>query len=412
MKIRFLTQHFYPDTLSTGNLLTELAIGLTQKGYEIEVFTSQPHYDRSVVVPEFEIYRGIKIHRLVNLRLDKSKKLGRTINYLGYFLKTLIKVLFSDGSDKYVYLIVSNPPFLPLVGVLNSVFRKGKFVHLLYDIHPEQAVAMNYLSKDSLLVRLWHRVNNIIYRNSAYIIVLCRQMKEYIETRLQATGLDAESYKKIKIIHNWADGDYIKPFDESSNRFIKENNLENKFLINYSGTLGVNQKFESLFAAADKLRDDNCVFIFIGDGVKKKSMQEQAQLMNLKNMEFFPYQEKCILPEALSASHLSVVHLEREIEGLAMPSKLYTILASGRPILALCRSGTDLAEIVKEAECGFVCQHSEVDKIVEAIRYLKSNPSEVERMGKNARLYFEKHFTFEKALESYINLFKEFSEQT
>ncbi|MGB9696482.1 MAG: glycosyltransferase family 4 protein [Ignavibacteria bacterium] len=409
MKIRFLTQHFYPDTLSTGNLLTELAIGLTKKGYEIEVFTSQPHYDRSVVVPKFEVYHGIKIYRLVNLRFDKSKKLGRSFNYLSYFLKTLIKVLFSDSSDKYVYLIVSNPPFLPMVGVLNSIFRRGKFVHLLYDVHPEQAIAMNYINKDSVIVHLWQKINNIIYRHSEFIIVLCRQMKEYIETRLQSAGLPPESSQKITVIHNWADGNYIKPFDFESNRFIKEHNLQDKFLINYSGTLGVNQKFESLFTAADKLRDDNCTFLFIGDGVKKKTMQEQAEAMGLVNMKFFPYQDKSILPEALSASHLSVVHLEKEIEGLAMPSKLYTILASGRPILALCREGTDLAEIVRKADCGFVCQHSEVDKIVEVIKYLKSNPAEIVRMGQNARRYFESRFTFERALEAYFNVFEQFA---
>jgi Glycosyltransferase len=294
------------------------------------------------------------------------------------------------------------------VGVLNSIFRHGKFIHLLYDVHPEQAVAMNYINKDSLIVRLWHWINNIVYRHSEYIIVLCRQMKEYIETRLKAAGLSPRSYNKIRIIHNWADGNYIKPFDFEFNRFIKEHNLQDKFLINYSGTLGVNQKFESLFAAADKLRDDNCMFLFIGDGVKKKSMQEQAETMGLNNMKFFPYQEKSILPEALSASHLSVVHLEKEIEGLAMPSKLYTILASGRPILALCREGTDLAEIVKEADCGFVCQHSEVDKIVDVVRYLKSHPSEIVRMGQNARKYFESRFTFESALEAYFDVFQKF----
>lgn len=408
MKIRFLTQHFYPDTLSTGNLLTELAVGLKKKGYDIEVFTSQPHHDRSLVVPKFEVYEGIKIYRLVNLRLDKSKKIGRTFNYLSYFLKTLIKVLFADGNEKCVYLIVSNPPFLPLVGVLNSIFRKGKYVHLLYDVHPEQAVAMKYVEPSSIIVKLWHKINHIIYRHSAYIIVLCRQMKEYIETRLLSAGLTSESFNKIKIIHNWADGNYIRPIEYERNNFIKNHNLDSKFLINYSGTLGVNQKFESLFAVADKLRDDDCIFIFVGDGVKKKSMQEQAQSMGLKNMKFFPYQDKSILPEALNASHLSVVHLEKEIEGLAMPSKLYTILATGKPILALCRPGTDLAEIVKDADCGFVCQHSEVDKIVEVIRYLKANPSEVIRMGRNARSYFEQHFTFEKAVDAYHKIFQQF----
>lgn len=409
MKIRFLTQHFYPDILSTGILLTELAVGLTKKGYEIEVFTSQPFYDRTVIAPSFEVYNGVKIHRLVNVRFDNAKKSGRVLNYLGYFLKTLVKVLFSDGGEKYIYLIVSNPPFLPLVGVANVLLRRAKFIHLIHDINPEQAVAMNYIGKDSLIVKLWQRANNVIYRYSSAIIVLCTQMKEYVCQRLHQIGVADESYNKVHIIHNWADGNYIHPYDYETNSFIKDNNLENKFLINYSGTIGIKQRFDSLFEAAEKLKGDDCTFIFIGGGVRKNALEQQAKSSGLTNIKFFPYQETDKYPEALSASHLSVVHLEEEIEGLAMPSKLYTLLASGRPILALCRPGTDLAKIIEEADCGYVCQHSEVDKIVEVIRYLKANPSEVIRLGKNAREYFEKHFTFEKALDSYYQLFKQFN---
>jgi glycosyltransferase involved in cell wall biosynthesis len=408
--VRILTQHFYPDTVSTGNLLTELAIGFSKNGFDIEVFTSQPLFDIKMKCNKYEEYKGLKIFRLSSARFSKNSKFGKVFNYFNYFFKTFFKILFTSNKKKCVYLIVSNPPFLPVIGAVMNYLRKIKFIHLLYDIHPDSAVNTGYLKASNFVVKIWNFINRSIYKKSAHIIVLSEQMKTVVENKLRNLGVKNSGLNKISIIDNWADSEYLKPVKFEDNPFIKENNFSGKFIVNYSGNIGVAQKFESIMEAAVRLKeiDIDILFLFIGDGVKKKSMEKQKEEKSLSNLIFMEYQPKDILPYALTAANLSVVHLEKEVEGLAMPSKLYTILACGTPVLAFCDENSDLGRIIKKSECGMIVNHNDVDGIVNSIIKMKNNPDFQEEFSKNSRKYFEDYYTFEHSLKKYIDVFNLF----
>jgi glycosyltransferase involved in cell wall biosynthesis len=408
--IRLLTQHFYPDTVSTGNLLTELALGLKKCGFDIEVFTSQPLFDVKIKCKKFEEYKGIKIFRLTSTRFNKNSKFGKAFNYCNYFLKTSLKVLFSSNKQNCAYLIVSNPPFLPMIGVFLNYIKKIKFVHLLYDVLPESAVNTGYISEKSIIVKLWNFINKFIYKKSTHIIVLSEQMEKFVQDKLLSLGVKPELADKITIIDNWADANFLKPVNFEDNLFIKKHNFVNKFIINYSGNMGVSQRFDALMEAAIKLNDidKDVIFLFVGDGVKKKQILKIKEEKSLSNIVMMGYQPKDELPHVLTASHLSVVHLEKEIEGLAMPSKLYTILACGTPVLAFCDEKSDLGKIVKDADCGYIVNHDNVDNIIQSIEQLKNNPEKQKLFSKNARCYFENNYTFERALQKYVEIFKNF----
>lgn len=409
--IRFLTQHFYPDTSSTGNLLTELAVGLAEREYNIEVFTFRPQHisSKEITVPKKEIYKNIKIVRTSSLKFGKNSKIGKAYNYFSYFTKTFFKVLFSSHTkNKYLYFIVSNPPFLPLIGSVLTYLKKIEFIHLLYDVQPEEAIAVGYMSGSGLLAKLWIWASKFIYKKAAHTIVLSEQMEDTVKEKMLVAKADSSKYKQITIIDNWADGKFLKPISYDENPFIIENNLQGKFIINYSGNIGVFQKFESIMKCAEILDSDNFAFIFVGDGVKKQNMIKEKTEKNLNNVYFFPYQDRKILPYIQAASHLSIVHLEKEIEGYAFPSKLYSVLASGTPVLALCQAHSRLAKIIREAECGYVKQHENIYSIADAINSLRNNPDKVIEFGRNARKYFEDNYTLEKACDKYEVIFNKF----
>lgn len=409
--IRFLTLHFYPDTSSTSNLLTDLAVGLADKGYNIEVLTSQPlhHHNKNVKIPKFEEMKSVKIYRFSGPGISKNSKIGKVFNYLFFFVKTFFKILFTSHKDnKYLYFIVSNPPILPLIGAFVNYTRKIDYIHLLYDVHPEQSVAVGYLSANNVFVKIWKWFMKFIYKYASHTIVLSEEMRDTVISKLKYSKADKSKYTEISIIDNWADGKFFTPIEYSENKFIFENNLQGKFIVNYSGNIGVFQKFDSLLSVAENLRDDDVRFIFVGDGVKKKGLEARKQEKNLNNVIFFPYQGKDILPNLQAASHLSVVHLEEEIEGYAFPSKLYTVLAAGTPVLALCRDNSRLARIIKEANCGYVFQHSNIEEIKSAILELKNNPGLIDTFRKNSRKYFDENYTLENAVDKYERIFGHF----
>lgn len=409
--IRFLTLHFYPDASSTSNLLTDLAFGLADNGYNIEVLTSQPlhHHKKNVKISKYEEINSVKIFRFSGPGISKNSKIGKVFNYLFFFVKTFLKVFFtSKKNNKYLYFIVSNPPILPLIGAFFNYTRKIDFIHLLYDVHPEQSIAVGYLSANNIFVKVWKWLMKFIYKYASHTIVLSEEMRDTVIDKLKYSNADESKFREISIIDNWADGKFFTPIEYSNNKFILKNNLQGKFLVNYSGNIGVFQKFDSLFSVAEILKNEDIRFIFVGDGVKKKGLEERKREKNLNNVIFFPYQGKDILSDLQAASHLSVVHLEEEIEGFAFPSKLYTVLAAGTPVLALCRENSRLARIIKEADCGYVCQHRDIDGIKSAILELSERTDLLEKFRMNARSYFEKNYTLEISLGKYKKVFNKF----
>ncbi len=395
--IRILSMYFYPDVATTGQLLTELAIGLTERGYAVKVITAQPTYEKQSA-PSRERYRGIDIVRLWSTTLNKNTVTGKLLNSLSFFLSTTLALLFSR--DRSPLLIVSNPPFLPAVGVILRVIRGIKFIFLVHDVYPDIAVRLGYLKENSIVVAVWDRVNSAIIRGASRIIVLSNSMKNVIAGKAGPADR-TDGTRKIVIIHNWADGEFIRPMKRDRNDFLQQHGLMGKFVVLYSGNLGLFHELEIVVEAARCIDDDAFRFVFIGEGGKKPLLEQMVKQYQLNNVLFFPYQEKELLPHSLTAASVSVVTLEENIEGLAMPSKLYTIMAAGNPIIGICDTGSDVSNIVNAARCGFTMLHDDRDGIIRILHQLKDDPRLAGELGKNARAYFEYHFTMDLAVDQY-----------
>lgn len=386
-EIIFLTQYFYPDITATGQLLTELASDLTKLGLYISVYTSQPNYAIKKKMPKYEIYEGVNIIRVPSTKFSKDSKIGKILNSLTFFISIFFKLLFSRNCAPL--LIVSNPPFLPLVGWILRKIKGQKYLFLVHDIYPDIAVQLGYLKEDSLITNIWHRINKLIYTNATQIICLGRHMKNIINKKIgNSEKVD------IKIIHNWADEDKIKPLEKKDNWFNKKYNLIDKFVVLYSGNHGLFHDLEIIIEAADSLRDNkHIVFLFIGDGGKKNKLIKMVEQRKLNNVIFLPYQSKNDIPYSLASADISLVTLGKGVEGLAVPSKLYSALAVGKPIITIMDEKSETARIVKEYNCGFTLEPGDVAGLVSLILKLSKEKELFNSLGENARKCFESHFS-------------------
>lgn len=399
--VYFLTQYFYPDVASTGQLLTELAEDLYDYGFKVKVFTAQPSYEGFKKCPRREVYNGINIIRVWCTHFPKNNVLGKVVDMVSFVLSLSLRMFFSRYKRNEIFLIVTNPPFLPIAGWLLKKIRKKHYICLIHDVYPDLAVKLGYLSSGSIVTKLWDALNKIVLNNSDKVIVLGEYMKKIVEGKLDRLSQDKN---KIVVIHNWADESKIYPIPKSSNWFVKGQKLEGKFVVLYSGNLGLSHPIEAIIYVAEALKNRNILFLFIGNGGKKPILKEMVKEKKLKNVKFLPYQSKDMLAYSLSSGDVAIVTMEKGIEGLSVPSKLYSYLAAGRPILALVKENSDVGIIVKKAQCGFVCDPEDIEEISKKIMYLVDHPEVKTMFSENAREYFELHFARSIAAKQYVYL--------
>ncbi|MDP3445325.1 MAG: glycosyltransferase, partial [Ignavibacteria bacterium] len=213
MYLMLLSQYFYPEMISTGQLLTELAVSIAKSGTRTSVICGQPTYYDNHRVPYFIEYNGISIYRVSNSQLNKNSIIGKILNSLSFFVLALFKSLALLRHKNAHLLIVTTPPFLPLLGYLIHKLRKTPYYILVHDVYPDIAIKLGYLRADSLIVKIWQKVFCHVYENCTKVIVIGRDMAEVMAKKVTNPA-------KIEIIENWADEGLISPLAKSENQFV------------------------------------------------------------------------------------------------------------------------------------------------------------------------------------------------
>jgi len=404
--IKLLTEYFYPEPASTGQLMTQLAVGLKKEGFEVEVFTSQPTYHGQEIrkLPNKENYKSIKINRLNSTQLNKEKGIFRIINWIMFTLLVIVN-LFRKSKSGDILIILSNPPILPFVGLFFKFLRGQRFIPIIHDIYPDMAVALGMATRNNPIVKLWHIKNRILFKNADKIIVLGKRMKQKI---IENTNGKIES-SKVQIIHNWENPEFIKPIKKKTNSFAVKHGYDKKLTLLYSGNLGQHHDLMTIVKTAEKVKKLPVKFVLIGDGAQKRKLQDYVKEKNLDNVDFHPYQLLERLPETLTCADVSIVSEDIRASGLCVSSKIYSSLASGQAILALVSKDSDIGDIISNFDCGFRVDQGNDSKIVECIKFWIKNPQELEKMGIRARKAFEENFTFDIALEKYTKFLETLS---
>lgn len=403
-EIALLCQHFYPEMISTGMHMTELATGLTRKGYRIRVYCAPPAYQdetQSGPVPAQMEHQGIRIIRVPALGVHRGSYLQRGLFALSYLLGTAWCV-YRDRKQLVGVIATTNPPFIGLAACILKALTGKPFVTIVYDVYPDLAVRLGVLRPRSLLAHLWGAITRLILNCSARIVVIGRDMVQVVAQKLNR--LDP---MRITLIPNWSDADQVHPVPREDNEFIRQHGLQDVYIVQYSGRMGRTHNIEPLLEAAHLLRDEPVVFQLIGDGAKKNSLQRAVAQMGLTNVQFLPYQPLEKLADVLSAPHLAVVCLDRLYTGLSVPSKTYGIMAGGCPILAFLDPQSEIGQTIQETDCGIILPDPDGQQIAAIIHQLMAHPERFEQMGKNGRRVFLGNFTLSLAVERYDRLLRE-----
>ncbi|MCP3981274.1 MAG: glycosyltransferase family 4 protein [bacterium] len=392
-KVTILSQYFHPESISTGQLLTELGQAMAARGMDVDALCGQPTYYDTNRVPSRIEFGGMTIRRVNNTQLSKNSRIGKILNSTSFALGVFWRMLFAPRDR--LLLIVTNPPFLAWIGWCMRRLRGQRFAYLIHDVYPDIAIKLGYMREGSLVSRLWERLNRRTYRAADTVIVLGRDMRDV----LAAKGVPQE---KIRIVENWTDGSLVRPTPRAENPFAKEHGLLDKFVVMYSGNMGLFHDMESIVEAADRLREHADIrFVFIGGGGKLDMMQRYAEEHELPNALFLPYQDKEMLRYTLPTADVALISLSEGCEGLAVPSKLYGTLAAGTPIVANLEPSGEVAQVIEEAECGRVVPVHRPDSIAEAILAYRDDPALTRRHGENARREFEQRYTIERIVAKF-----------
>lgn len=400
--IVILNQYYVPDVASTGHLLHELAVTLAREGVNVSVLTARPSYGPPETwqpCPYREIINGVLIRRMWTTRLNKDRLSGRALNYLTFIGQLAMRVLLFSDPQK-VYLYTTNPPFLGVIGGIVSLFRKHTYVMLLHDSYPHLAVWVGTIKKGGLIERVWHSANKLAYRRASQTIVLCQAAKKLV---CDEYGIDPA---RVHVIPNWADKTKLQPVPKHETEFAKNNGVLNNFTALYSGNLGLYYEFETIVDACQALQGDAFKMIFVGSGGRKQWIADQIKARSLTNASMLPYQPFERLNDSLNACDANFVTIAKGIEGISFPSKLYSTLAVGKPILALSEPHSELRRIVEDNGVGLWFELGDTDGLVAGIRRLMAEPDTAAEMGHQARALFEREYTRKIAGHRYADVFR------
>jgi glycosyltransferase involved in cell wall biosynthesis len=383
-----VSQVFYPNTCATSTLLTELSLKLQDKNNKVTVICGFPNGIEHQTVDSYENFNGIEIYRC-GIKLDsKSGLLQRTFSYLFYLIHAAWKLFFLKAKDKIVG--VTNPPFLSILLMIVSILTGCSYYFIMHDVYPEGLVAVGKLKEESLVTKVWRELNRYSYQSAIKLVVLGRDMKDLL---VQNYGLEPN---KIEYIPNWSITPTDLPIPIEKNDLARELGIQDKFVIQYSGNMGLWHDIETFIRVAAQLQTNIAIqFLFIGNGIRKQKAYQLAEELELTNIIWMDFVPKEQLSTSLTCAHVALISLNTGLEGIAVPCKLYGILASGRAILAQVPAKSEIAYTITEEECGFVIPPGDVDGLVNRIQQLEQDRDLTNQMGLRSFQAYKSKYTIE-----------------
>ena len=388
MNILIINQTFYPDVAATAQQAHDLAAFLTQRGHGVRVVTSRSIYGKAgAVLPKRETADGISIYRVGFSLFGKAGIFLRILDFALFYLLASLRALTLPRAD--VVITLTTPPYIGLLGWAIRLLRGSRWVYWLMDLYPDVLIAAGTMKPASPLHPPLNLIGRFLLRRADAVVVLGRCM----HGRVLAKNISA---KHVHIISVWADTDEIRPIAAGTSSYRTEWNLQNKFVIMYSGNLGLGHDAETLFSAAQQLKDHPTIrFVFVGGGKKAEALRLFIAQHNLSNITQYPYQPREKLGSLLACADVHLVSLGSEVTGLVVPSKMFGILAAARPVIFVGSNDSEIARIINEANCGYVVANGDSAGLASLIAQLPAR-SDLAAMGSRGRkaldeLYSRRH---------------------
>jgi colanic acid biosynthesis glycosyl transferase WcaI len=398
MRILVVTLMYLPDAGPSAPLFAMLCEGLARRGHEVTVIAAVPHYPTGQVPPG---YRGRWVQPSRENDVKVVRVLVPSVRRANLALRLLQFLCFQVGATlaglrkPYDVCLFSNPalevwlPFACLSG-----WRAKPAIFSVHDVYPEVGVTLGIFRHRAVIAAVAF-LERFCLRGSAYVRVLSQAFRQ----PLKRLGVPDE---KIALIYDWVDTDLIKPRPRD-NSFSREHRLNDKFVVLYAGNIGFSQGLDHVLAAAALLKNDQEIrFVLVGGGAGLDHLKAQA--VKMSNVEFLPFQPRARLPEVLATADVSLVTLRRGIGTASLPSKTFSILASGRPLLASVDEDSETWKLVARSGAGVCVPPEDPPALARAIVDLKKDPAWRARLGKNGRAYALRHHSPQAAAGEFERL--------
>ena len=397
IRVLILNQAFWPDGVATAQHADDLARYLRAHDDDVTVVASRAMYGaRGAVLPKREDREGIAIYRVGLQLFGKRGIMARVFDFALFYIAALWQCFILPRHD--VVICLTTPPFIVLVGVLLKWFKGTRVVYWTMDLYPEVAVAAGIMKRSGLLWKFLCWVERLCLRQSDHVVVLGNCMRQKVIDK-------GASPDRVSVICVWSGAEKFLDRPRGDNPLRKEWGIGDRFTILYLGNFGLGHDMEALAGAVEILKDNDAIrWLFIGGGKAKKYLEDQIRKCGARNVYLDGAQPREKLADVLDLGDAQLVTLLPGWEGLIVPSKFFSILASGRPALWVGPAQSECVTILNENKCGYQSEAGDGESLAREIQYLSSHQAEAMEMGGRAKLAYQSKYSSEQSCKAWRNV--------
>jgi glycosyltransferase involved in cell wall biosynthesis len=378
VRILFINQYFAPDAAASARLLTELSVDLADR-HDVDVIAGRPSYDPEIG-PEAPSRPRHRLWRTPSCAFRRHRVWFRLVNYASFGLFAFLAALVVKRPDLVV--AGTDPPLAGTLAMLVGRLRRVPFVLLHWDIHPHAATAAGVRVPGRSLIAAANR--RCLARADGIVAPTAAMARATIEL-----GADPA---RVTVIPHWEDTAALVP-QPKDNAFSRALGLADRFVVMYSGNIGLTQRLDAYVGLAERLRDlPDVVLLFVGGGAREAALLAAVRRTRLETVRVLPYQRTALLPLSLASADVFLVPLGAGLTRFMLPSKVYTCMAAARPVLAAIDPDCDVAEMIRAERCGHVVAPGDLDALERHVRDLHAARAEAAEMGRRGRAAIERRF--------------------
>ena len=378
-KLLIISQVYVPDPAAVGQYMNDVANAMVERGWDVQVLTADRGYHNpNSKYLNHESINGVQVKRIPFSSYGIDTFSLRMIAATLFTIQSIIRGLFLPGVS--CILVSTSPPICSVAAIVISYFRRIPINYWVMDLNPDQLIALGFITEKSLSVKLFNFLNRLILKRASYIITLDHLMAERINSK-------RDIHNKLTVIPPWPLQGVIEEDRNNDNYFRKNNGLDDKFIIMYSGNHTFTNPITTLLEAALVFQgQQNLIFVFIGGGFNKYEVDDLILNKNPNNILSLPYQPLSEIKYSLSAADVHLVSIGNDVVGIVHPSKIYGAMAVGRPILLLGPEHSFASTLVNDHQIGWHIKHGDIPGAIKTIEKIISTPAEeIYEMGQRAK---------------------------
>jgi colanic acid biosynthesis glycosyl transferase WcaI len=371
VRVLLLNLYYPPDTSATAKMAQTVVEALAAN-HDVTVLCGRPSYDPTDRRPwrfsQTENLGRVRVVRVGSTDYPRLAMQKRVLNYLTYVLLVVPQALFLQCD---VILAMTDPPFEGIVGALVALLKDKPYVYNIRDMYPDMAVGGSIV-EPGLLSRIWEKLHRWALRRATRVVVLGEDMRN----RILAKSVDPARIVIVRDGTELPSAGNATPLDSIVIQEIRQNF---PFVLLHAGNLGFYGAWDTLLAAAERLKDIGVGIVFVGDGAQRDRLQ--AASAGIPNVRFLPFFSGSKIPSVLAAADAHIITVKRGLEGVVVPSKMYGILAAGKPIVALAPRECDVVSIGEAKGFSISADPSDPAQFAHVVEQLIRDPERVRRMG-------------------------------